>query len=213
MTIISPSILSANFADLGSELKAIEQAGADMIHIDIMDGHYVPNISFGHSIMATVKKHTKLPLDVHLMVEQPEKWLEIYAKHGADIITIHPDSTRHLDRSVEQIKAFGCKAGIALLPTEGPEILRYIIDKIDLILVMSVNPGFGGQKFLSSQLDKISVISQMIGSREILLSVDGGINDLTAHSAIEKGANMLVSGSYIFSGDYKNKIASLRAKK
>ncbi|MGC0371448.1 MAG: hypothetical protein DGJ47_000137 [Rickettsiaceae bacterium] len=210
MTIISPSILAANFLKLEEEIKAVEQAGANMLHIDIMDGHYVPNLSFGPNITKQIKSVTKLPLDVHLMIEKPERWIKHYVEAGADIITIHPNSTKHLDRTLSEIKQHGCKAGVALLPSDNLDILEYVIGKIDLILVMSVNPGFGGQKFLPNQLKKISNIRQIIDTKDIILSVDGGINDQTAPNCIANGADMLVAGSYIFSGDYAEKIAKLR---
>ncbi|MCP5369530.1 MAG: ribulose-phosphate 3-epimerase [Rickettsiaceae bacterium] len=210
MTLISVSVLSANFANLKSELELIEKAGADKLHLDIMDGNYVPNISFGHDIVNTIHKNTKLPLDVHLMVSTPEKWIEVYANSGASFITIHPETTLHLSRTIAQIKKVGCKVGIALLPASPISILEYIIDEIDLILVMSVNPGFGGQKFMSSQLKKISQITELIKGRDIILSVDGGINHLTGADCVKNGAHMLVSGSYIFNGDYAKNIACLK---
>ncbi len=212
MIKISASILSANFANLITEIEELAAAGADMLHIDVMDGHFVPNLTFGMPIISVVRNHTKLPLDIHLMIENPENSLQDYADAGADIITIHPETTKHLDRSLDQISQLGCKAGIALLPTTSPDIIDYVIDKISLILVMTVNPGFAGQKFIPSQLSKIKTLATKINNskQDIILSVDGGINNYTVKEVIKAGADMLVSGSYIFSGNYQDKIASLR---
>lgn len=210
MIKIAPSILSADFANLQQEIKAIEKAGADMIHIDVMDGHFVPNLTFGPPLIKSLRKHTNLPFDVHLMIEQPEMHIEAYIDAGADIITIHPETTRHLDRTISEIKYLGAKAGIALLPTTSINILDYIIDKIDLILVMSVNPGFGGQEFMHSQIDKILKLAEITKDKSIILAVDGGINDKTAKICKDAGADMLISGSYIFKGDYQKQIDSLR---
>lgn len=208
--IISPSILSADFSNLEKEIKALEQAGANMIHIDVMDGHFVPNLTFGPPVIKALKKHTKLPFDVHLMIEQPELFIEDYADAGADIITIHPEATKHLDRTLSEIKTKGAKAGISLLPTTPLSMLDYVLDKIDLILVMSVNPGFGGQKFMHNQLEKIKNIANLIKNQDIMLAIDGGINETTAKLCKGAGANTLISGSYIFQGDYKERIDSLR---
>jgi ribulose-phosphate 3-epimerase len=212
MVKISPSILSADFSNLEKELKFLEKSGADMIHIDVMDGAFVPNLTFGPPIIKSMRKHTSLPFDVHLMINNPENSIFDYVEAGADLITIHPETTTHLTRTIEKISQFGIKVGIALLPSSGVNCLEYIMDKIDLILVMSVNPGFGGQKFMPEQLNKINELSEKIkkSKRDILLSVDGGINDETAKKCIKAGANLLVSGSYIFTGDYEERINNLK---
>jgi ribulose-phosphate 3-epimerase len=210
MIKISPSILSADFCNLEFEVKSLEDAGADMIHIDVMDGHFVPNLTFGAPVIQSIKKHTNLPLDVHLMIASPEKYIADYAEAGSDILTIHPETTIHLDRTINEIKKSGMKAGISLLPTTSTNVIEYVIDVIDLILVMTVNPGFGGQKFIQSQLPKIETIRSMIQDKDILLSVDGGIDDQTAKLSVDAGANMLVSGNFIFKGVYEDQINILR---
>ncbi len=210
MILISPSILSADFSNLRAEIEALEDAGADMIHIDVMDGHFVPNLTFGPAVIAALKKYTSLPFDVHLMIDQPEKWIQTYVDAGANLITVHPEATTHLDRTISQIKSYGIKAGISLLPTTQINVLDFIIDKIDLILIMAVNPGFSGQKFMINQLKKISAISSIIKETGIILAVDGGINYETGKLCTQAGANMLISGNYIFSGNYKERINNLK---
>ena len=210
MILISPSILSADFGNLRAEIEALEDAGADMIHIDVMDGHFVPNLTFGPAVIEALKKYTSLPFDVHLMINQPEKWIQTYVDAGANLITVHPEATTHLDRTISQIKSYGIKAGISLLPTTQINVLDFIIDKIDLILIMTVNPGFSGQKFMINQLKKISTISSIIKEMDIILAVDGGINDETGKLCTQAGANMLISGNYIFTGNYKERINNLK---
>ena len=210
MILISPSILSADFSNLRAEIEALEDAGADMIHIDVMDGHFVPNLTFGPAVIAALKKYTSLPFDVHLMIDQPEKWIQTYVDAGANLITVHPEATTHLDRTISQIKSYEIKAGISLLPTTQINVLDFIIDKIDLILIMAVNPGFSGQKFMINQLKKISAISSIIKETGIILAVDGGINYETGKLCTQAGANMLISGNYIFSGNYKERINNLK---
>ena len=212
---ISPSILSANFAYLGQEITDIEKAGADYIHIDVMDGNFVPNITIGYDVVKDIRKYSKKIFDVHLMINNPDNFIEKFAKAGSDIITIHAEATTHLDRSIEIIKNAGKKVGISLIPSSSPDILDFILDKIDLVLVMTVNPGFGGQKFLHSQLKKIAIIRDKINkcNRNIDLQVDGGINHETAPLVIQHGANILVSGSCVFSEgkeNYAKNIAKLR---
>ncbi len=211
---ISPSILSADFANLGYQVTEITEAGADYIHIDVMDGSFVPNITIGDNVVKALKTYSHLPFDTHLMIENPDKHVENFAKAGSDIITIHAEATTHLDRSLGLIKSFGVKAGVSIVPSTHESKLDYILDQVDLILVMTVNPGFGGQKFISNQLKKIEKIREKIEKtgRNIDLEVDGGINNETAKQVISAGANVLVSGSYIFSSnDYRKAIESLKS--
>lgn len=213
MIKIAPSILSADFANLESSLKKLEEAGADLIHIDVMDGAFVPNLTFGAPFIEKIRSLTKLPFDVHLMINNPEYSLMQYIKAGADYLTIHPETTIHLDRTINLIKDSGIKVGVALLPTSSPDVLEYILDKVDLILIMTVNPGFSGQKFMPNQLAKVKKIVNIVGDRNIIISVDGGINKETAKLCKDQGADLLVSGNYIFDGDYKKNINNLKGIK
>lgn len=214
MLKISPSILSADFSKLGEEIKNIEKAGADYIHIDVMDGSFVPNITLGNEVVKSLRPVSALPFDVHLMINNPDNHVEAFAKAGCDIITIHAEASIHLDRSLALIKSFGKKAGVSLVPSTHEDALDYVLEKLDLILVMTVNPGFGGQKFLDSQLKKIENIRKKIDrlGKKIELEVDGGINHETAKLVVSAGADVLVSGSYIFgSQNYSDAILKLRS--
>jgi ribulose-phosphate 3-epimerase len=209
---ISPSILSADFSILGDEIKSLEQAGADLIHIDVMDGHFVPNITMGPPIIKMVRKCTKLPFDVHLMISPVEKYIKAFADAGSDIITIHPEATDNLKRAVGSIKSLGKKAGVSLNPKTPISVLMDVINDIDLILIMSVNPGFAGQSFMSEVLPKVTELRKMINDKKLKIDIeiDGGINFETAPLAVKAGANILVSGTTIFSGSLKDNIQKLR---
>ncbi len=209
---ISPSILSADFSILGDEIKSLEKAGADLIHIDVMDGHFVPNITMGPPIIKAIRKCTKLPFDVHLMISPVEKYIKAFADAGSDIITLHPEATDNLKRAIQTVKSFGKKAGVSLNPKTPISALMDVINDIDLILIMSVNPGFAGQSFMSEVLPKVSEIRKMINDKKLKIDIeiDGGINFETAPLAVKAGANILVSGTTIFSGSLKDNIQKLR---
>jgi ribulose-phosphate 3-epimerase len=213
--LIAPSILSADFARLGEEVRAIDEAGADWIHIDVMDGHFVPNITIGPGVVKALRPHTAKPFDVHLMIAPVDPFLDAFAEAGADIITVHPEAGPHLHRTVQRVKALGKKAGVSLNPATPAKALDYVLEDLDLVLVMSVNPGFGGQKFIAGQLKKVEAVANRIAKQDldVRLEVDGGIDAETARQAVSAGADVLVAGTAAFrggAGDYSANIRALR---
>lgn len=209
---LSASLLSSDMSNLKAEVKRLEDAKVDMLHFDVMDGSFVPNLTFGAPVVKALRKHSCLPFDVHLMINNPENHFEAFKNAGADYLTFHVEAVTHLEKAIMHVKELGMKVGVSLVPSTSEEVLKYIISELDLILVMTVNPGFGGQKFISSQLTKIQNIRKMINEsgKDIILSVDGGINDMTIESATSSGASMVVSGSYLFSGNMTARVDLLK---
>ncbi|MEW9124010.1 MAG: ribulose-phosphate 3-epimerase [Thermotaleaceae bacterium] len=215
MVQIAPSILSADFSNLIGDIKKVEEAGVDMLHIDVMDGHFVPNITIGPLVLQSIRKKTKLPFDVHLMIENPDQYIPEFAKAGADILTVHVEASRHIHRTIQNIKAHGIRAGVSLNPATPLDTLNYILGDLDMVLLMSVNPGFGGQTFIPTVLDKIAHLKQMIDERGYPtdIQVDGGINLDNVQDVVKAGANILVAGSAIFnSNDIEKTVADFKTK-
>ena len=213
--IIAPSILAADFARLGEEARAVEAAGADWLHVDVMDGHFVPNLTIGPEVVKALRPHVSIPMDVHLMIEPVDPFLEAFRAAGADLITVHPEAGPHLNRSLKRIRELGAKAGVAFNPSTPPEVIEWMLDDVDLVLVMSINPGFGGQSFMPSQLAKIARLRSMIetSGRDIVLEVDGGVTPQTAGRCLEAGATALVAGTAVFRGGPDAYAANIRALK
>ena len=206
--IVAPSLLAADFSKLREEIQEVESHGAEYLHLDVMDGNFVPNISFGAPVISSIRKHSNLVFDVHLMVENPDRFIKDMVDAGADVITIHAEATKHLNRTIQLIKSYGKKVGVALNPSTPLDVIKYDLKDIDMVLIMTVNPGFGGQAFIEGMLQKIKDLRSIDSNIDI--QVDGGINDKTSKLVKEAGANILVAGSYLFKGDYKQKIESLR---